>query len=278
MECMICGKELQFIGKHLKKHNISISEYKLKFPNSVTCDSDVKQRRINTCIEKYGVSNPGARPEQKKLLHNLHKKGKMHTFNSLQFREKMKELYGSENIAKTEYFKEKSVETFMNNYGVSNPSKSPEIINKIRRIHKEKYGEDNMFKTVYFKELMTKQREEKYGIPNTTSPMHIPEIAEKVFNHRGMTTPEKWLEEYIQTLNCEYIYNFPILAGTTVKYYDFYLPKFNLLIEYDGDFFHSLPKNIINDKYKNTLAYNNGYRLVRIKGIDNLHFYWDIII
>ena len=61
------------------------------------------------------------------------------------------------------------------------------------------------------------------------------------------------------------------------KTYDFYLIDFNLLIEADGDYWHVNPvkynendiltetqeKNIENDKFKNKLAKNNGYNLIR---------------
>jgi len=58
--------------------------------------------------------------------------------------------------------------------------------------------------------------------------------------------------------------------------YDFYLTEFNLLIEADGDYWHSNPNkyddkiltevqkiNIKNDKFKNKLADKSGYNLIR---------------
>jgi very-short-patch-repair endonuclease len=60
------------------------------------------------------------------------------------------------------------------------------------------------------------------------------------------------------------------------KIFDFYLPKYNILIEVDGDFYHCNPKlynngpvcktqeiNIKNDKLKNEWAQSNGYKLLR---------------
>lgn len=56
------------------------------------------------------------------------------------------------------------------------------------------------------------------------------------------------------------------------KYYDFYIPSKNLLIEVDGDYYHAKErknlnkmqvKNIINDNKKNKIAWKNGFKLIR---------------
>lgn len=48
------------------------------------------------------------------------------------------------------------------------------------------------------------------------------------------------------------------------KFFDFKLGD-HILIEYDGDYWHSKPSHIENDKLKTKLAIDNGYILVRIK-------------
>ena len=59
------------------------------------------------------------------------------------------------------------------------------------------------------------------------------------------------------------------------KWYDFYLPEFNLLIEIDGTYWHGKEvetrylnkqqwKTRLNDKFKNILAKSRGYKLLRI--------------
>lgn len=61
------------------------------------------------------------------------------------------------------------------------------------------------------------------------------------------------------------------------KYYDFIIKGTNILIEFDGDYFHANPtiykdpnklnkmqkKNRLNDNFKNSLALANGYKLFR---------------
>ena len=65
-------------------------------------------------------------------------------------------------------------------------------------------------------------------------------------------------------------------AKSIKAFYDFYLPDFNIIIEVDGDFFHSNPKfypdgpiyktqiqNNLRDQEKNQWAKNNNYKLLR---------------
>ena len=59
-------------------------------------------------------------------------------------------------------------------------------------------------------------------------------------------------------------------------FFDFYLPKYNIMIETDGDYYHCNPdtihaipkykmqfKNLSNDKRKNTWANNHDVKLLR---------------
>lgn len=61
------------------------------------------------------------------------------------------------------------------------------------------------------------------------------------------------------------------------KFYDFIIPGTNILIEFDGDYWHCNPKKfpngpedraqknaIVNDLYKDKLAASNGFNLIRV--------------
>lgn len=62
------------------------------------------------------------------------------------------------------------------------------------------------------------------------------------------------------------------------KYYDAYLPDYNVLLEFDGHYFHKTTykecvypiqkRNLRNDNKKNWIAKTNGYKLIRIKELD----------
>jgi len=67
---------------------------------------------------------------------------------------------------------------------------------------------------------------------------------------------------------------------STTKFYDAYLPEYNILLEFDGDYYHKDTlmecinkmqiKNFKNDRYKDRLAFKHGYKLVRIKQSANV--------
>jgi len=81
-------------------------------------------------------------------------------------------------------------------------------------------------------------------------------------------------EGILELLEIEYIHSYFIKDIN--KIYDFYLPKYNVIIEIDGDFWHCNPNtkyalpecktqeiNLTNDKFKSQWALDNGYTLLR---------------
>jgi|3_EtaG_2_1085321.scaffolds.fasta_scaffold00864_6 very-short-patch-repair endonuclease len=60
------------------------------------------------------------------------------------------------------------------------------------------------------------------------------------------------------------------------RYYDFYVPKSNMLIEVAGRYWHSMEKQIPIDKIKNHLAKDNNYALIRVWD-DEIDHCWRIV-
>lgn len=86
---------------------------------------------------------------------------------------------------------------------------------------------------------------------------------------------EDFAKLFLDKLNVKYIYQFE--AKDIKRFYDFYLPESNLLIEIDGDYYHSNPliyenkqlnrmqiKNKKIDEYKNKWALLNCIPIMRI--------------
>lgn len=85
---------------------------------------------------------------------------------------------------------------------------------------------------------------------------------------------EKFLNELGLIRDIDYIHNHLVFKIKT--FFDFYLPKNNIIIEVDGDFYHCNPnsvysepkyeiqcKNISNDKRKDTWCKNHNIKLIR---------------
>ncbi len=92
------------------------------------------------------------------------------------------------------------------------------------------------------------------------------------------TRPNKKLKSILQEMNIKLIEEFRIVdENDKNRYYDFYLPDYNILIEVDGIYWHNYPHGTENDKHKNKLAERNGYRLIRIWE-NKLDSEWRLII
>jgi len=85
----------------------------------------------------------------------------------------------------------------------------------------------------------------------------------------GVGGCETKLEKKVRLILDELNYNYKQYYwinknGWNPKEYDFYIKDLNLLIEVDGTYWHSLPKNVENDRYKNEFADEMNYGLIRI--------------
>jgi very-short-patch-repair endonuclease len=109
----------------------------------------------------------------------------------------------------------------------------------------------------------TKQKMSKSAIKNilqNPKKLHTSKLEEK-------------FKVILELLDIEYQHFF--FAPSIKKIYDFYIPKYKILIEVDGDFWHCNPKiyptpvcktqigALKNDKLKNKWAEENGYKLLR---------------
>ena len=132
----------------------------------------------------------------------------------------------------------------------------------------KKYGVDHNWKDKKVREKCDKTTIKKYG--KTGLEMAI----EGLFKY-GETSIEKIIKNLLRSNKIKYKKNFYIFFNEKEhKIYDFYLPDYNLLLEADGDYWHGNPVffkslneiqqiNKKNDKFKNELAKQEGYFLIR---------------
>jgi len=192
--------------------------------------SVITRNKFNISIQIYW-SNENNRTKHKKLLHDISKEKGC--------------WFGTSDLSC-----EKRLNTYIKKYGVSHPWKNPEIRKKC---------EDTTF-SLYKK--------------------HSWDIAKSKTAKRN-TDIEIIMSNLLSLLGVSYIKCYNIVIDNDKREYDFYLPDFNILIECDGDYFHAnnnrydqtkLSKTqlntIKNDKFKNNLAQNGKYKLLRFWGTE----------
>ena len=203
--CKTCGGYIKFIGKPKTKGiycNYCCGSCRQK-------DFNVYNKQKESKLKKYGTVNN----IQKTLTTKLERYGDS-TYNN---RDKAKitnlKIYGFITPRKNELVKEKSKQTCLKRYGVEYTGQIKEKIEKTKQTNNIRYGGN--------------------------SPMSSKEIADKVnitkrknLKHNGSSKEEKYIFSLIQK-------KFPnaILHYTSELYpfiCDFYIPEFDLYIEYNG--------------------------------------------
>lgn len=171
------------------------------------------------------------------------------------------ERYGVDNGAKSEYAKQKYSLHCEQKYGkgVTNAFMADTVKNKIKQTNLERYNVDNPSKNEFIKAKAKKTLRTKYGV----------NIGFAVSNRYYFHTSKGELElyNYIKSIT-----NLKVCHTDRKTIFprelDIYIPDLKLAFEYDGDYWHSLPNVIENDKSKNNLCEQHNIRLIRIKESD----------
>jgi very-short-patch-repair endonuclease len=138
-----------------------------------------------------------------------------------------------------------------------------------RRKRKETYSKMSPEKK---KELRKKSEETCLKFYGKTSL----QIRQEALNQCKITSIEKKIHGLLEKYGVKFIPKYSIPIENSYREYDFCIPDKKLLIEADGDFWHANPliwkdkpmldvqiTNIKNDEYKNKLAKENGFSVVR---------------
>lgn len=189
IKCLICNEELfdnKSFAKHLRlNHNISSEEYYIKYISENKDDGICKNERCNnktkfinielgfrpfcslkcsstssrfknkykeTCIKKYGTSNP-------MKLKSISSKCKTNLDKNEISKKREKtciEKYGVSNPSKIKETREKAKKTCLLNYGNESYSRTEEYKNRIKKISNDKYGEQHFLSSIE----VIKKREE----------------------------------------------------------------------------------------------------------------------
>lgn len=113
------------------------------------------------------------------------------------------------------------------------------------------------------------------GEPWTKNNPHTQETIKKIFSKKPMNKLEKFVASILEENNIPYHFQFFLKNKDGIcKSYDFKIKNKNILIEIDGDYWHGGPginKHFFkleetkqNDLFKDQLAKDNGFSLIRI--------------
>ena len=266
----------------------------------------IAECRRKSNIEKYGVENPSqaesvkakkSNPfndpaiQQKIRETNRAKYGVENPMQAKAVREKAKttnlKKYGCTNPSQAEEIKQKKKSTLMEHYGVENYQQSAEAKQKVRERLTEKYRRIAENIGVKYSESLS-ELIVNYSMKFQTENCRKPTVYDfcKAFEYSESLILQNiklnHLENYI-----EYMYNFSSYELEIYEFLkfigieniirndrtlitphelDFYLPDYNLAIEFNGDYFHS-------DLFRDRLYHQQKALAVREKGCRLISIY-----
>lgn len=217
----------------------------------------LKERKRQTSLKKYGVSNPFKAKEIKEQIRttNLEKYGTVDPGNLPEFRTKarntMMQNYGVEHTFQNGVLRDRIKLTWVDKYGADNPQRILKIKNKTKQTCMEKYGSEYVICSKLVREKANATIQSRYGVSN---PTQNPEILERAHRRRSkkytfpsgktvqvMGYEPKVLDDLLKSgipeseiitekgLVPRIKYHFD---GKTRYYFpDIYLPRFNMIIE-----------------------------------------------
>lgn len=269
--CAICGKEFEYSCIPTDKPNTCSKTcrklYRKRCLQEKYGVDNVSQ--IAEVREKKKVSNASVEAQTKTKQTNLEKYGVPYACQSLEVRSKIssalrseevktkraktfQEHYGVDHIFKLPSYrqqygcnvvstldstKQSIKRTLLEKYGVDNAANIPGVAAKSQILREQtclqKYGENCIFKTQYFKEKMLSD----YGVENVMKNAEILQKANRNKQHKSNL--EIRLHNILTAYDIKYIEEYAITEHTLAHSFDIYLPKYKILIDCDGDYWHS---------------------------------------
>jgi len=265
IKCEVCGKEFNFLNtSHLRKHGLSKQNYIDLYPDAehvfgwnkgLTKENNeslktVSEKASKTLKEKY---NSG------ELVNwNAGTKGKGLTkaWNKGLTKETSELVKSS-----TEHSKKTLKKRFSNGEIISwNKGLTKETHIGIASSAEKKKGDKNPTKRKEVKEKISatliKTYQEHPEILINRKPSGINQYS------TTFTYIETVVKDILERLEIPYLHNFKIN-----RYFpDFYLPEHNIIIECDGEHWHSKPEAKVKDQIKTEWYQNAGYKVLRFTG------------
>ena len=256
-----------------KSINTNIKKYGFENPSK----SEVIKNKIKkTFQEKYGVDNISQLPNIIEKIKIGVYKSYIENIDSIKEKQKLTNIkrYGVQDVNKEKWFKEKIKELNFEKYGVTNASKLPSVKDKIKQTCNYKYNCNSPFEYEEIKDKIKETNLRKYGFEYISQNTDIYEkkilSGFRIKKHDcGLTYQGTYEKDFIDMCLIKniiiskppsFIYE---MNGKSKRYYpDFYIEKYNTIIEVKSSYYYNLhkEKNIL----KKEIIISNGFNYLMI--------------
>lgn len=283
--CAICGKEFTYSCTPVDKPQTCSKVCKQKYreqqllikygvTNVSQLDSVRDKKRISnaseeslakrraTCLARYGVARAIDDPvvyakyhsaltsEQTQLKRRetfRRNYGVDHVFASPQYRLK----YGCNSVSKSDEVKDAIKRKLLDKYGVDNIASIPGVVDKAKLTRQDtmvrKYGTNCIFKTDSFRQHM----ESIYGVENASQNKQLRSKAAR--NKKKTSSLEIRLHNFLEAYDIKYVSEHVIKSDNLIHSFDVYLPDYHVLIDCDGEYWHSYISDPDGDRVRDDL-------------------------
>jgi len=254
-ECTCKNTQKKTINTNLKKYG---TEYGLQNIN-------IKEKRVKTVLDKYGVDNISKcqNIKEKKTNSSIKKYGVNSPVQHIDVINKRKktnlERYGVEHSFQNTAIKNKGIVTNLKKYGVNNPFQAIDIKEKIKKTNLEKYGVEYASQNQEIQEKIQKNSKKfkEYVMPSGIirkvqgyEPFAL-DILIQTYNEEQIKTDRKDVPRIKYIINQDNKYYFP----------DIYILDENKIIEVKSLWTLNLHKNIVNQKKEACIAQGYNYEI-----------------
>lgn len=258
--CEVCKVTMkQITHTHLKKHGMSISDYQSIYPDSPLISEELRSQygwctpENNSMMgkeakDKVSMALKGVpKSEEHKSKISLARAGKSWGHHTEEHKKRMSVVSKAIMIEKVANgWKPTSTPE-------GNAARSKKMIGNTNG----KNGHHNKGKTLDLTDDQRLNRSRKRS-----------DWLSRNENKSTNTSIELIVQEYLTNIGMDFVSQFIIEGKRNAWIFDFFIPSKNLLIEVDGEYWHSTKKAINRDKLKSKEAASQGFTLLRISDSD----------
>lgn len=260
-----------------KRKSTMLERYGVEHPFEM---ESFREKSRETCIRKYGVDNPSKSPAIRKKAEStiLARYKVKHPSQCAAIARKIKETRLSHHGQYwTAEMQDKFARTCQERYGADNPFASDAIKRKIRETCLSKYGVPHAFQSPEVRARMIATTERRYGVPYYI----LTDTCKKSCAFVRISDINKQWKKKLESIG----YEVELEKTIGTKSYDLHLVGYNILIEINPTYTHSLiPPHYRKDDFpidyhieKTKIANSAGFRCIHVFDWDDKSKILDIL-